>query len=100
MILRTSTSHEEGVMRDWSINTKRFSGENGKVKKLHGMRLELEARQRPHGDGGNRRAASSSSTATWCCWRSASSVRSPTGSSSQLGLKLDQRGNVAVRQLP
>jgi glutamate synthase (NADPH/NADH) small chain len=25
MILRTSTSHEEGVRRDWSINTKRFS---------------------------------------------------------------------------
>ena len=39
MILRTSTSHEEGVMRDWSINTKYFSGENGQVKKLHGMRL-------------------------------------------------------------
>ena len=41
MILRTSSSHEEGVIRDWSINTKRFSGdENGNVKKLHGVRLE------------------------------------------------------------
>src|SRR5271170_3858003 len=39
MILRTSTSHEEGVKRDWSINTKYFSGENGQVKKLHGVRL-------------------------------------------------------------
>ena len=28
MILRTSTSHEEGVTRDWSINTKRFTGES------------------------------------------------------------------------
>jgi len=41
MILRTSSSHEEGVQRDWSINTKRFSGdEHGNVKKLHGVRLE------------------------------------------------------------
>ncbi len=43
MIFRTSSSHEEGVIRDFSINTKRFSGENGKVKKLHGMRLEWTA---------------------------------------------------------
>ena len=41
MILRTSSSHEEGVVRDWSINTKRFSGDaNGNVRKLHGVRLE------------------------------------------------------------
>jgi glutamate synthase (NADPH/NADH) small chain len=41
MTLRTSSSHEEGVTRDWSINTKRFSGdEQGNVKKLHAVRLE------------------------------------------------------------
>jgi len=41
MILRTSSSHEEGVERDWSINTQRFSGDaSGNVKKLHGVRLE------------------------------------------------------------
>jgi glutamate synthase (NADPH/NADH) small chain len=41
MILRTSSSHEEGVVRDWSINTKAFSGDaDGNVKKLHGVRLE------------------------------------------------------------
>ena len=39
MILRTSSSHEEGVIRDWSINTRRFIGENGTVKKLHGVKL-------------------------------------------------------------
>jgi len=39
MILRTSSSHEEGVIRDWSINTKRFLGSNGTVQKLHGVRL-------------------------------------------------------------
>ncbi|HZO87181.1 MAG TPA: glutamate synthase subunit beta [Chthonomonadaceae bacterium] len=41
MILRTSSAHEEGGIRDWSISTKAFSGENGKVKKLHGVRVEF-----------------------------------------------------------
>jgi glutamate synthase (NADPH/NADH) small chain len=43
MIYRTSSSHEEGVVRDFSINTKWFSGENGKVKKLHAVRLEWKS---------------------------------------------------------
>jgi len=38
--LRTSSSHEEGVHRDWSITTKEFVGENGKVKALKTVRLE------------------------------------------------------------
>jgi glutamate synthase (NADPH/NADH) small chain len=38
--LRTSSSHEEGVARDWSIATKEFIGENGKVKALKAVRLE------------------------------------------------------------
>ena len=43
MILRTSSSHEEGVVRDFSINTKKFSGDaDGNVKKLHGIRLEWQ----------------------------------------------------------
>src|SRR5207248_2502024 len=46
MIFRTSSAHEEaaaifgGDVRDFSINTKSFSGEDGVVKKLHGIRLE------------------------------------------------------------
>ena len=38
--LRTSSSHEEGVARDWSIATKEFIGENGTVKALKAVRLE------------------------------------------------------------
>ncbi len=38
--LRTSSSHEEGCERDWSVATKRFEGRNGKVEKLIGVRLE------------------------------------------------------------
>jgi glutamate synthase (NADPH/NADH) small chain len=43
MILRTSAAHEEGGARDWSISTKAFSGEDGKVTTLHGVRLEWSA---------------------------------------------------------
>jgi glutamate synthase (NADPH/NADH) small chain len=38
--LRTSSSHEEGVNRDWSIATKEFLGKNGKVETLRAVRLE------------------------------------------------------------
>jgi glutamate synthase (NADPH/NADH) small chain len=38
--LRTSSSHEEGCERDWSVATKRFEGANGKVKKLVAVRVE------------------------------------------------------------
>jgi glutamate synthase (NADPH) small chain len=37
--LRTSSSHEEGCNRDWSVATKRFEGRNGKVEKLVAARL-------------------------------------------------------------
>ena len=40
MIIRTSSSHEEGGLRDYNILTKKFTGENGVLKKLHGVRLE------------------------------------------------------------
>jgi glutamate synthase (NADPH/NADH) small chain len=38
--LRTSSSHEEGASRDWSVATKAFLGENGKVRALKAVRLE------------------------------------------------------------
>ena len=38
--LRTSSSHEEGCARDWSVATKRFEGRGGKVAKLVAARLE------------------------------------------------------------
>jgi glutamate synthase (NADPH) small chain len=38
--LRTSSSHEEGCSRDWSVATKKFVGRNGKVEKLIAVRVE------------------------------------------------------------
>ena len=38
--MRTSSSHEEGANRDWSITTKELIGENGQVKALKGCKVE------------------------------------------------------------
>jgi len=38
--LRTSSSHEEGARRDWSVATKELIGENGKVTALKAVRLQ------------------------------------------------------------
>ena len=40
--LRTSSSHEEGVTRDFAVLTTKFTGENGQVKKLHCARADAK----------------------------------------------------------
>ena len=38
--LRTSSSHKEGCERRWSLSTKRFIGENGKLKQVELVQVE------------------------------------------------------------
>ena len=38
--LRTSSSHEEGCTREWSVATKEFIGEGGKLKFIRAVRLD------------------------------------------------------------
>jgi glutamate synthase (NADPH) small chain len=38
--LRTSSSHEEGVVREFSVLTQKFSGDNGQVKTLHCVQVD------------------------------------------------------------
>jgi len=93
MILRTSTSHEEGVIRDWSLNTKSFSGNNGKVQKLHGVRLNWKT------DNGRMMMEEiAGSEFELECDLVLLALGflgpEPDGAIAQLGLKLDQRGNI------
>ena len=39
-ILRSSAAHDEGGVRDYGILTKSFSGRDGKLERLHGVRVE------------------------------------------------------------
>jgi glutamate synthase (NADPH/NADH) small chain len=40
--LRTSSSHEEGVTRDFAVLTTKFTGDNGRVTKLHCARADAK----------------------------------------------------------
>jgi glutamate synthase (NADPH/NADH) small chain len=42
MQLRSSHAHEEGCEREWSVATTAFSGEQGRVRKLHAARVVVE----------------------------------------------------------
>jgi glutamate synthase (NADPH/NADH) small chain len=44
LVLRTSSSHEEGCERDWAISTKVLLGEDGRVTTLRAARVRLAGR--------------------------------------------------------
>ena len=93
MILRTSTSHEEGVVRDWSINTKRFIGDNGILKAIECVRLEWK---RDNGRMVMEEVAGSNFILECDLTLLALGFLGPEpdGIIGQLGLKLDPRSNV------
>lgn len=96
MVLRTSSSHEEGVIRDWSVNTKFFSGdEHGNVKKLHGVRLEWVP-----GDNGrpSMREVPGSEFELDCdlVLLALGFVGPERGAIDALGVEVNERGNVSV----
>ena len=41
-IFRTSSAHEEGGDREFNVSTKSFTGSDGKVQKLHGVKVRIE----------------------------------------------------------
>ncbi len=84
--LRTSSSHEEGAERDFAVMTKKFEGENGVVTGLQCIRL----------DDGMRPIEGSEFTLKADLVLLAMGFVSPVkeGLLSDLGVTLDQRGNV------
>lgn len=94
MTLTTSSSHEEGGSRDWSVLTKSFSGENGRVRKLHGVRLEWSA---PDAQGRRTMQEIPGSEFTLDCelvLLAMGFVHPEHDIPTQLGLELDPRGNI------
>jgi glutamate synthase (NADPH/NADH) small chain len=90
LMLRTSSSHEEGGTRDWSVSTESISG-NGKVEKLHCVRVEFKA-------GKFERVPGSEFELPADLVLLAMGFVHPEhpGIVSDLGLKLDRRGNVEI----
>jgi glutamate synthase (NADPH) small chain len=88
--LRTSSSHEEGGQRDWSVSTERVSG-HGRVEKLHCVRVEFK-------NGRFERVAGSEFELPADLVLLAMGFVHPEhpGIVTDLGLKLDKRGNIQV----
>jgi glutamate synthase (NADPH/NADH) small chain len=86
--LRTSSSHEEGVERDFAVMSQKFSGEDGKVKALHCIRVD--ARMQPI--AGTEFALPADLVLL------AMGFVGPVqdGMIKELGVELDKRGNVAA----
>ena len=90
-ILRTSTSHEEGVERDWSIMSKEFVGKNGKVEGLKTVKVKWT-------DAGPKEILGSETIHPCDLALLAIGFVHPQkeGIIAQLGVELDNRGNVAA----
>ncbi len=93
--LRTSTSHEEGCERDWAVATKKFLGENGKVTGIQIVRLEWQDK--------NGRQVMAETPGSEFDIRAdlvllAMGFLHPVqeGMLQELGVNLDERGNVAA----
>jgi glutamate synthase (NADPH/NADH) small chain len=89
MKMRTSSSQEEGCERDWSIVTKAFKGENGRVTAIQAVRLDWS--------GGNmEEVAGSEFELSADLVFLAMGFLNPThdGMLDALGVSYDQRGNI------
>jgi glutamate synthase (NADPH/NADH) small chain len=95
MVLRTSSSHEEGCERKWSILTRAFSGENGQVKALHLVDIEW-AKDEKTGRYAFQEVAGTERSIPCDLALLAIGFVHPqkAGMLEQLGVELDQRGNV------
>jgi NAD(P)H-dependent glutamate synthase small subunit len=94
-IMRTSSSHEEGCDRRWSVLTKKFQGSDGKVKELHCCKVEWE---KENGKWVMKEVPGSEFTikADLVLLAMGFVHVEHNGLVDSLGLKLDERGNVVV----
>ncbi|NLX15309.1 MAG: glutamate synthase subunit beta [Phycisphaerales bacterium] len=95
MKLRTSSSHEEGCQRHWSLSTKRFLGRDGHVTDLETVELEWL----PNPSSGRLEMREKSGTlqrwpADLVLLAMGFTSPEPGGIVEQLALNLDPRGNI------
>lgn len=97
--LQTSTSHQEGCERAWSVQTTAFEGDDGWVRRLRAVRIAWEERE-----GGRppkmRRIKGSKFFLDADLVLLAMGFVHPvkSGMLEQLGVDLDERGNVRINQ--
>ncbi|MFB6340180.1 glutamate synthase subunit beta [Saccharicrinis sp. FJH62] len=97
-VMKTSSSHEEGCEREWALATKRFIGENGKVKQAEVVTVEW----RKNSDGRMEMVEIQGSNKVIDCDLVLLSMGFVhcvhEGLVNELGLELDGRGNIKVNE--
>jgi glutamate synthase (NADPH/NADH) small chain len=95
LILKTSTSHQEGGVRYWSVLTKRFIGNKGRVKKILCVKVDFSERDQ-RGCAIMREVAGSEFEIEADLVILAIGFLHPQhqGLLKELGIELDRRGNV------
>ncbi len=96
--LRSSSSHEEGCDREWSLLTKSFSGDKGKVKNLNVVKLDWS----PDGNGSQKMIELKNSDTNFKAdlVLLAMGFVHPRhdGVLQSIGVELDTRGNIAATE--
>ncbi|MFC1510552.1 FAD-dependent oxidoreductase, partial [Candidatus Omnitrophota bacterium] len=94
--LRTSTSHQEGVERDYCIMTNRFNGQDGNLTSLQAVRVEFGEKDAQTGRAPMKEIAGSGFDVKCDLVFLAMGFLGPVknGLMEQLGLDVDARGNV------
>ncbi len=93
LMYRTSSSHEEGVERDFAVTTTQFLGSNGKVRALQCARLEVQNGRLERIPGSEFELE-----ADLVLLAMGFIHPEPTGIVQQLGLDLTERGNIKVNR--
>lgn len=95
-VIKTSSSHEEGCEREWALATKRFIGENGKLKQAEVVSVDW----RKNADGRMEMIEIPGSNKLIDCDMALLSMGFVhcvhEGLIKELGLELDGRGNIKV----
>ncbi|MCH8989258.1 MAG: glutamate synthase subunit beta [Chloroflexi bacterium] len=97
IILRSSAAHEEGGIRDYAVLTKSFTGSNGKLEKLHGVRVEWK-----EGANGGRPSMEEIPGSEFEIETDLTLLAmgflhpEQDGMLAQIGVELDGRGNIAI----
>ena len=96
-IQRTTPAHEEGGLREYDVLTKSFTGSNGKVKRLHAVRVDW-SQPASNGHSDMREVPGSEFAIEVDLVLLAMGFLHPEqdGVLTQLGVELDSRGNVKV----
>lgn len=96
--LKTTTSHEEGCLRDWNITTNKFSGKDGKVTTLHASKVEWKKDEKGSFKMTNIKGSEFELKVDLVVLAMGFTQPQHEGMLNDLGVEFDKRGNVLANE--